>query len=917
MPSLTGLIVMDSNRQHLKQLFHAAVDLAPPDREAFLRANAGDDTLHREVAELLSAHESAGDFISQPAMFDVGLIENDEVSRDAAVTGQQIGSYKIIRELGRGGMGAVYLAARADESFDKQVALKLIKRGMDSDAIIKRFVMERQILANLDHPNIARLIDGGTTEDGLPYFVLEYVEGTTITRYCDQRNLNTMERLKIFRQVCAAVQFAHQNLIVHRDLKPSNIIVTEDATPKLLDFGIAKLFSSDWSSSIDATATIGRVLTPEYASPEELRGLPVTTSSDVYSLGVVLYELLSGHRPFNFDNRLPEDVARKIATSQPIKPSVVITRLEPARQTDDPEHVPRTPEAIGRTREGNIEKLRRRLVGDLDNILLKALRKEPERRYASVQEFSEDIRRHLEGLPVNASPDTLDYRARKFAQRHKASVLAAAVVIVTLLGATAITTWQARVARRERDKAQQRFSQVRKLANAVLFEYHDGIEKLAGSTPVREKMVKDALEYLDNLSAESSGDPTLQSELAAAYEKVGDVQGNPFGANLGNQDGALASYKKSLAIRQAVLTADSRNSQTRSNLARSYEKVGDILWAKGESAESEANYRRALAITKELSESGKLADPTSFVRLYNHIGETQEQAGDLKGGLESHQHGLKASQDLVAIEPTNAAYQIAVTSAYAKIGDIFFQLDDYKKASEHYQAALPIVQKLLAADPTNTALRRKVGLILARVALAKMNTGELPQSIEYNHQAIQILNDLFAADPNNVQIKYNLADVLGNLAETFGRMGDLSSAEENFREAISRFRELLAANPNFAQVRNHFANSLSDYAGILLKNGNLQRALENYRLALTTFEGATGKSASTKTLAEIYEGIADAQIRLNNHKLRNASEAKTMYQKSLAVWNDLQQRGMLTSDYANRPNEVKQKIEKFEAALRQ
>ena len=218
-----------ANWSQIKELFHAAVELAPHDREAFLKANcATDDELHREVSALLSAHESAGDFIQQPALVDVGLMANDETIRNAAVNGQQIGSYQIIRELGRGGMGSVYLAARADESFDKQVALKLIKRGMDSDAIIKRFVMERQILANLDHPNIARLIDGGTTEDGLPYFVLEYIEGTTITRYCDQHKLNTMERLKLFRQVCAAVQFAHQNLIVHRDLKPSNIIVTED-----------------------------------------------------------------------------------------------------------------------------------------------------------------------------------------------------------------------------------------------------------------------------------------------------------------------------------------------------------------------------------------------------------------------------------------------------------------------------------------------------------------------------------------------------------------------------------------------------------------------------------------------------------------------------------------------------------------
>ena len=299
---------MNPNWTRVKDLFSEALKLESQDRLSFLNKECGADQDKRaEVLALLSAHDAAGDFLQESALVDIGLLPSDETNRSVASIGQQIGSYKIIRELGRGGMGAVYLAARADESFDKLVALKLIKRGMDSDTIIKRFVKERQIPANLDHQNIARMIDGGTTEDGRPYFVLDYIEGTTITSYCDHHKLNTLERLKLFRQVCAAIQFAHQNLIVHRDLKPSNILVTKDGTPKLLDFGIAKLLSEP--SSVEATATIGRVLTPEYASPEELRGLPVTTSTDVFSLGVVLYELLSGRRPFHFENRSPDDVA--------------------------------------------------------------------------------------------------------------------------------------------------------------------------------------------------------------------------------------------------------------------------------------------------------------------------------------------------------------------------------------------------------------------------------------------------------------------------------------------------------------------------------------------------------------------------------------------------------------------------------
>src|SRR6266851_1760571 len=443
--------------QQLKTCFHSALELSPEERTAFLiQACDGDDELRDRVERLLASHEDAGSFLASPAIIDAGVISAVDETEGGGHNdriGQRIGPYEILREIGHGGMGTVFLAVRADDQYRKEVAVKIVNKGMDTDTILRRFVMERQILANLEHPNIARLLDGGTTLDGLPYFVMEHVEGETIIHYCDQHRLHTLERLQLFRQVCSAVQFAHQNLTVHRDLKPSNIIVTADGTPKLLDFGIAKLLGSDLP---EATATVSRWLTPEYASPEQLRGLPMTTTSDVYSLGVVLYELLTGHRPFNFESRSPEEVARLITAGEPIKPSVIINRTNNTRLTDDAAHRPLTPEAISHTRDGNVDKLRRRLAGDLDNILLKALRKEPERRYASVQEFSEDLRRHLEGLPVLARPDTLSYRTCKFITRHKAGVAAAAMVLLTLMSATIITSWQARVARQERAKAERR-----------------------------------------------------------------------------------------------------------------------------------------------------------------------------------------------------------------------------------------------------------------------------------------------------------------------------------------------------------------------------------------------------------------------------------------------------------------------------
>src|SRR5437762_2150810 len=431
--------------KRVEAVFEQALELPQGQRAAFLQENCNSDAeVRREVESLLNSHERAGNFIDQPSLFFA-----DDTLRDNGSTLQAaelIGSYRIVRELGRGGMGTVYLAERADEKYKKRVAIKLIKRGMDTDAVLRHFRNERQILAGFDHPNIARLFDGGTTDDGLPYFVMEYVEGLPINEYCAAYKISLVDRLKLFREVCAAVSYAHRHTVIHRDIKMSNILVTSEGTPKLLDFGIAKILQPGIESEALMTMTGVRPMTPEYASPEQVRGEPVTTASDVYSLGVVLYELLTGRLPYHFTSRSPSDVAREITNTEPPRPSTVVSNNNQQSEITNQKF----------------------LRGDLDNIVLMALRKEPERRYQSVEQFSEDIGRHLAARPVLARKDTVGSRAGKFVRRNKVATAAASSVSFSLLSGIVATTWEAQRAKAEKARAERRFNDVRQLAHSVL-----------------------------------------------------------------------------------------------------------------------------------------------------------------------------------------------------------------------------------------------------------------------------------------------------------------------------------------------------------------------------------------------------------------------------------------------------------------
>jgi serine/threonine protein kinase/tetratricopeptide (TPR) repeat protein len=870
--------------QQLKSLFHAALELASEDRAAFLvEACDGNNELRAQVERLLVSHDEAGPFLVLSALADVGVVVAEDPVRNADKNdrvGQLIGPYEIICEIGHGGMGTVFLAVRADDQYRKQVAIKIVNRGMDTEAILRRFVMERQILANLEHPNIAHLLEGGTTQDGLPYFVMEYIEGESINQYCDARTLTTAQRLELFLQVCAALQYAHQNLVVHRDIKPSNILITAEGVPKLLDFGIAKLLSPAWAAEAsEATASMLRLMTPEYASPEQLRGLPITTASDVYSLGVVLYQLLCGHRPFQLSSRHPEEAVRVILEEEPPKPSVAVTRTEEVRVTESTVPFAITPESVGQAREGTVDKLRRRLSGDLDNIVLKALRKEPERRYASVLELERDIRRHLAGLPVSASPDTYRYLTGKFVRRNKAVVLAAALVVITLITATGITAWQARVARRERDKAQSRFNQVRKLANKVVFEYNDGIEKLEGSTPVREKMVKDASTYLDVLSQESGGDPGLQNELASAYQKLGDVQGGTGQASLGDRDGAIKSYRKALAILESLMTKEADQTLLL-NIAGLHGKLNLLLWNMGQQAEAQKQALAALTIREQLaaSQPANLTYKLALARSYRDFGAvlSSKTEKDTEGAIAYYRRSNEMCASITEIDPTNLEARAIAGLGYRRLGAEFEIKNDSSQALACYRKALSLTEERVGLDPNNAQLPVVLADCWSNIGRALMLQHDDSGALENFNRALTILKPRFDKDPTNAQLLMNLSQTYNNLGNAMAQVGKFTEALANYQEAL-RLRE--------GYIKDH---------PIEIKP----------RLGETTFD-----------LGDLY-----AQMASDNHtsaKKRTALwlEAKSWYQRSLDIWQQLSTDGTLPGYQNQKPDETAKAIARCDAAL--
>jgi eukaryotic-like serine/threonine-protein kinase len=796
-PSTEKGASMKSSWQTIELWFERVFDLPPGEQAGFLERECPDPEVRAEVLGLLEAGARSGDAFEPSDGYRRSLGGGFVPTEDAS--GRLVGRYRLDSLLGRGGMGTVWLAHRNDQAFDQQVAVKLVKRGLDTEETLRRFRHERQVLAGLEHPGIARLIDGGATDDGLPYMVLEYVEGTPIDRWCQERSLGLRERLALFRAVCEAVQFAHQNLVVHRDLKPNNILIGKEGAPKLLDFGIAKMLDPQAPGLTGSFPGSEPLLTPEYASPEQVCGLPVTTSTDVYSLGVVLYQLLTGALPYRFEGRGAQAVEQVVCHEEPRRPSSV---PEPERPTR-----------------------RRELLGDLDTIVLKALRKSPERRYASVEQLSEDLRRYLVGLPVLAQPDSLGYRARKFVGRHRGSIGALVLVFVTLTVSLIVIAGLLSDARAAEAAAKRRFDLVQSLANEVIFDLHDAIEQVPGATAARHKLVETGLRYLDGLAGEAGEDPDLLNDLARGYARLAEVQGRPTAASLGQAGLAYESYGRALAILARLLELRP-DDEVRLLQARYVDLAGTLELRLGRTADALASFERSTPILRDLGHA------TDLVSGLFHQMEALTQLGRTEAAIAMGGQCLEVAREDVSRRPENRDAKRTLHTVISEIAELRLIARDMTQAEAEMLEALEIAEQLHALAPDERQAKRDLALTFALLARLRMEDGRPAEAEELVTRQLAMFEGLSTADGANLQATRDLVLAYERLGTLHQAQDDLEAAMVAFQRCVTLDREVVEAAPHVAEWQRDLAASYDRVALVALNLGRLTEAREFARLTV-------------------------------------------------------------------------------------
>jgi tetratricopeptide (TPR) repeat protein/predicted Ser/Thr protein kinase len=870
--------------QKLDDLFAKASELPPGEQRSFVEhETANDPEMRDQLAKLLAKGTGGSGRIAE-------TIERAIQSTASAGNwiGRHFGSYRIVREIGRGGMGLVFEAVRADDEYQKRVALKVAPDWQRVGILRERFRHERQILAQLEHPNIARFLDGGT-EDGIPYFVMEYIEGEPVTEYA--RSLNERARIELLQQICAAVDYAHGNLVVHRDLKPSNILVTRDGQVKLLDFGIAKFVNP-----FEGRATMtGMMWTPDYASPEQVRGGSVTTRTDVYSLGLLLYEMLTGRQGQIADTSSPLALDRSICELE----------LPPSQ-----------------------------LSADLDSIVRMAVRKEPERRYASVAALNEDLQRYLDGRPVLARPATFGYRAGKLVRRHRVAVAASVLIAGSIAGGVVSTVYQAR-------RAERRFQQVRTLANSFVFDVHDRIAQLPGSTEARKAIVQTALTYLENLRQEAAGDASLTKELATAYERIGDVQGLPNESNLGDTAGALSSYRRAEALLTSIRSKDD---SMKSRFASVSYKLAMMAAAGGDKNEAIARFSQARAagieaLSKAPSDPDVLrlqssilagiaelsfdmqniaaardaahdqtevasrlvalnrADVSNRFALssaYMSLGTAEMGVGNLEETAESYRRAISIREDLVRDDSRNAAFRRSLMIGYGTLGDVLGgrtgeNLGDVQGAAAAFEKATGIAEWLTQNDPKDRkALFDLVSAELRFGSILLEDPQEISRGLSRLEQAERNVRKLLDEDPNNYRYRYNAMFLDRKIGDALAAAGRKPEAARQWEKAAAATQELMK--------------------GTLASNARLQRVVVNTRLAALHADAGDARAATlADSVAEEIghppsffvsawnEAVAYQELGHVYFKIGRFADAATWLEKSLERWKGLKAPSALAS----------------------
>ena len=767
--------------RRIEELFDRAADMREEERTLLLDRECGEDqVLRSQVESLILSSQKADTYIHSVIQNAAEGIVSTEPGLPA---GRQIGKYRIVRELGRGGMGTVYLATRADDEFHKEVAIKLVKAGAATEETLRRFRSERQILANLDHPNIARLLDGGTTDAGVPYVVMEYVEGEPLDAYADRNHLKIRERLLLFRKVCSAVQSAHQNLVVHRDIKPANILVTKEGEPKLLDFGIAKLTDPEDSlpSPLQTSADL-RLMTPDYASPEQVRGEAITTACDIYSLGIVFFELLTGLRPYWFKEYTPQEIISVICDKEPGKPSTAVHRLTGKTEGSV------TPESICNNRKTTLARLKRKLHGDLDNIAMMALRKEPKRRYVSIEQMSEDIRRHLEGLPVIARPATFRYRTRKFMRRHIAAVSAAGAVILMIAGLVGFYTHQLA---NERDRAQTEAEKAKQVSAFLtgLFKVSDPGES-KGKTITAQELLERGAARIDK---ELADQPEVQAEMMA-------VMGSVY-QSLGLYHNAMPLFEKALEIRKRI------HGPSHPDVAASVNSLALVTQDLGNYPKAEKLFRQALAMRRELLGEGH-ADVAESL---NDLASLDAEIGNYKAAEQLNREAWSIRRKLFGEESLQAA------ESMTDLGDVLHETGDYKTAIELHRKALEIRRKQLGEN------HPLVTQSLQSLAVALDTTRDYDTAVSLYRQALSIQKKLYGEEHPEI------ATTLVDLARVLRHKKDYAEAETLYRKALEMDRKLRGKNHPYV------AYDLNSLASVLYLKGELAAADPVYREAIALY----------------------------------------------------------------------------------